>query len=137
METFISTSTIAEEIQLSVAPVFLLTAIGGLLNVLASRLSRAMDRIDADQDGSPAAHARDLRRIAYIIWSSRLCVATAILVCLVVVFIFMGDYVAVNMSGAIAFSFVLAMALLTVALTLFLLELTAASERKDLSKQRK
>lgn len=58
MEPIISTSTIAEEIQLSVAPVFLLTAIGGLLNVLASRLSRAMDRIDADENGSPAVRAR-------------------------------------------------------------------------------
>ena len=35
---------IAHVIQLSVAPVFLITAIAGLLSVLVSRLARAVDR---------------------------------------------------------------------------------------------
>jgi len=35
---------IAHVIQLAIAPVFLLTAVGTLLNVLASRLGRTVDR---------------------------------------------------------------------------------------------
>ena len=37
-------SDIAHAIQLAVAPVFLLTAIGTLINVLNARLSRSIDR---------------------------------------------------------------------------------------------
>jgi hypothetical protein len=37
-------NTIAEVIQFSMAPVFLLTAIGGILGVLAGRLTRIVDR---------------------------------------------------------------------------------------------
>src|SRR3546814_20247330 len=37
-------SAIAQTIQLSVTPVFLLVATGSLLNVLAGRLSRVVDR---------------------------------------------------------------------------------------------
>lgn len=37
-------STIAQTIQLSLAPVFMLAGIGQLLNVLAGRLSRVIDR---------------------------------------------------------------------------------------------
>ncbi|MCF4098743.1 DUF2721 domain-containing protein [Maritalea mediterranea] len=136
MESILSTSSIAEEIQLSVAPVFLLTAIGGLLNVLAGRLNRIVDRLD-EHEGGTKERIRNLRRIAYILWSSRLSVAAGILICLVVVFIFLGDYVAPDLSGLIAFSFILAMLLLTVSLALFLLELTAASERNNLLKARK
>ncbi len=37
-------STIAETIQLSLSPVFMLAGVGSLLNVLAGRLSRVVDR---------------------------------------------------------------------------------------------
>jgi hypothetical protein len=37
-------TSIAHVIQLSIAPVFLLTAVGAMLGVLSSRLSRAVDR---------------------------------------------------------------------------------------------
>ena len=37
-------STIAQTIQLSLAPVFMLAGIGQMLNVLAGRLSRVIDR---------------------------------------------------------------------------------------------
>jgi len=128
MESIILTSTIAEEIQLSIAPVFLLTAIAGLLNVLGSHLSRAVDQLSSDEDWD-AGIARDMRRIHYIIWSSRLCVTTAILVCLVVILIFLGDHVEPDLTGFISFSFIAAMSSLTVALILFLMQLTAARER--------
>ena len=39
-----TTGVIAHAIQLAIAPVFLLTGIGGLLGVMANRLSRVIDR---------------------------------------------------------------------------------------------
>ena len=110
METLVSTSSIAEEIQLSFAPVFLLAAIGGLLNVLGTHLSRAVDQLKSDEDWD-AGCARDVRRIHYIMWSSRLCVMTAILVCIVVILIFLGDHVEPDLTAYISFSFIAAMAL--------------------------
>ena len=44
MPTLPAVSTIAQTIQLSLAPVFMLAAIGQLLNVLAGRLARVIDR---------------------------------------------------------------------------------------------
>ncbi|HEY0595737.1 DUF2721 domain-containing protein, partial [Sphingopyxis sp.] len=44
MEAAPAVTTIAQAIQLSVAPVFLLAGIGAILNLLASRLSRVIDR---------------------------------------------------------------------------------------------
>ena len=46
-------TSIAHVIQLSIAPVFLLTAVGAMLGVLSSRLSRAVD---------PGADARGPRQ---------------------------------------------------------------------------
>ena len=40
----VALSGIAHAIQLSVAPVFLLTGVSGFLNVLANRLGRVVDR---------------------------------------------------------------------------------------------
>ncbi|MDP8913815.1 MAG: DUF2721 domain-containing protein, partial [Pseudomonadota bacterium] len=40
-----SISTVAHTIQLAVAPVFLLAGIAGILNVVATRLARVVDRV--------------------------------------------------------------------------------------------
>ena len=44
MDQPLPVSTIAHLIQLAIAPVFLLAGIAGILNVLAQRLSRVVDR---------------------------------------------------------------------------------------------
>ena len=51
-------STIAHQIQLAVAPVFLLAGIGSILNVLAGRLARVVER----GEGRPRARFRLVRR---------------------------------------------------------------------------
>ena len=43
----LSVNTVAEIVRLALAPVFLLSGIGAFLNVLASRLSRIVDRREA------------------------------------------------------------------------------------------
>lgn len=49
---------IARTIQLAVAPVFLLTALGTLLNVLTNRLARVVDRARFLMNQRPDFHAR-------------------------------------------------------------------------------
>ncbi len=54
-------STIAHLIQLAIAPVFLLAGIGAILNVLAQRLARVVDRartLEAEIESSAEARVR-------------------------------------------------------------------------------
>jgi len=44
MSLFVDSSTVTHGIQLAVAPVFLLTAVSGLIGAVAGRLSRIIDR---------------------------------------------------------------------------------------------
>ncbi len=93
----------AHVIQLSVAPVFLLTAIAGLLGVLANRLSRAVvcartfeDRLAngpvRDAEGLRAEHAVCARRSVMILRAIALCVISGLLVCAVIVGLFFTAY---------------------------------------------
>ena len=52
-------SSVAHLIQLSVAPVFLLAAIAGLLNVFVGRLARIIDKIDKLQIYEDAQQRKD------------------------------------------------------------------------------
>jgi hypothetical protein len=54
----LSVNTVAEIVRLALAPVFLLSGIGAFLNLLASRLSRIVDRSARSSPScSPAAAA--------------------------------------------------------------------------------
>jgi len=94
---------VAHVIQLSVAPVFLLTAIAGLMGVLANRLARAVDRareierlLDGTQvphmDALRSEHAVCARRSALILRAIVLCVISGLLVCAVIVGLFVTAY---------------------------------------------
>ena len=86
---------IARVIQLAIAPVFLLTAIGTIINVLIGRLARAVDRRRILEEHLPeyagegrAQALRELgmlnRRITLVIWATALAVLAALLVCLLI-----------------------------------------------------
>ena len=72
MELNPAVSTIAQAIQLSVAPVFLLTGIGAILNLLATRLARVIDRSRVLEDriplSGPDARQRDIRELRLLDW---------------------------------------------------------------------
>jgi len=55
METESAISAVSHAIQLSVAPLFLLTAIGAMFAVLTTRLSRIVDRGRSIDSGSTSA----------------------------------------------------------------------------------
>ncbi len=137
MAIFAPVNDIAHNIQLAVAPVFLLTGISSLLNVLASRLARVVDRarkLEADIPGYPSTRRGEAieelkildRRMAATNRAISLCTMAALLVCIVVAILFIGDLFPMRWTGVVAVLFILAMALLIGGLMLFLMEVQIA-----------
>lgn len=132
-------SDIAHTIQLSVAPVFLLAGIGALLNVVTSRLGRAIDRarileerLNQDESEKESARIRDElrvldRRMMVAQLAITLCSLSALLVCILVAMLFIASLANLNAAGAIAVLFIAAMAALIGGLCLFLAEITLAT----------
>lgn len=130
---------ITRAIQLAVAPVFLLTAIGTLINALTGRLGRAIDRRRKLEELLPAFEG-DTRvsmehelatlaiRIKYVLRSISAAVLSALLVCLLIGTAFLGAFVSVDLAKTVAVLFVLAIAALTACLVYFLREVYLASE---------
>jgi hypothetical protein len=139
MEPIASVKAIAGVIQLAVAPVFLLAGIAGLLNVLSTRLARIVDRARVIERRIPAAKSEEQRellraetttlwtRIDLINWAIRLCVTGALTVCVVIVTLFVGDFVSLNISALVAILFVIAMLLIIVGLVFLLREISVAT----------
>jgi MFS family permease len=123
--------TIAHTIQLAVAPVFLLAGLGQLLNLLATRLSRVIDRARWIEehfsmlDRKPAVQELRLldTRMRVVSISITLCTVSAVAVCLVVAGLFVARLEGAGFARPVAFLFILAMALLVAALALFLVEI--------------
>ena len=126
--------TIASVIQLSIAPVFLLTAIGAMLGVITSRLARAVDRartLEASLsllEGEALRDAKDelhiiSRRVRWVNRSISACTICALLVCLEIATLFIGAFLTADVSRVAGALFVLAMIALTVALLSFLREI--------------
>lgn len=129
---------IAEIIQISVTPVFLLVATGGLLNVFTGRLARVVDRsrvlIEQWAETEGQEHERLVaelrvvdRRMDIINNSIAAAVACGIVVCLLVALLFAQAFVGFNLGAAAAWVFALAMLLLLVSLVLFLIEVRLAT----------
>jgi hypothetical protein len=123
---------IARVIQMALAPAFLLSAVGALLNVFANRLARIVDRTRAlEGTTGPGGHAsRELavlkRRGELVRWAITMGTGAALLVSLVIGVAFVGFLARMNFSLTVAGLFVAAMAALTLALTFFLREVVLA-----------
>jgi hypothetical protein len=128
---------IAAVIQLAVAPVFMLTAVGTLINALNIRLGRAVDRrrdleeriprIPADE--KPSAHQElqvIAQRIRFVYYSILASVVSGLFICLLIACAFIGAFVAGDLSRTIAAMFSLAVMALIVSLLLFLREIFLA-----------
>lgn len=132
-------SSVAQVIQLAVAPVFLLAGVGSTLAVLTSRLARIVDRFHALENTDPehvsaAERAKYLatkislsRRAKLIHWAITLCTGCNLLVCLVVASLFVGSEMRIDLSSAIAAFFVAAMVCLIAGLSCFLKEISLAT----------
>ncbi len=142
-------TTVAQTIALSLAPVFLLAGIGQLLNVLAGRLSRVVDRTRALEVLHPRSsgpehdrHVWELRlldrRISIINHALFLAVSSAIMTCIVIACLFIATLAKLHLATIVALSFILAMILLVAALVSFMIEvrvsLRAIHVRQELLK---
>ena len=115
---------LARAIQLSVAPVFLLTAIAGLLGVISNRLARVLDRAQRLQ--SVTDEAMDLallkRRMTLLTRASEAVTTTGVLVAAVVAVTFISAIAVIDLTAIVVPLFVVAMASLMVGLLTLLLD---------------
>ncbi|MFT6657873.1 DUF2721 domain-containing protein [Maritalea sp.] len=140
MELIVESRSIAQEIQLSVAPVFLLTAIAAFLTVLSNRMARATDQareiILSPSKGELGELELDIaarlkRKLKLLQWGVACVVTAGFLVCLVVISIFIGDYLAPDLSMLIAVMFIAAMLLISAGFAFFLTEIGISSASGD------
>lgn len=147
MNEHFAIETIAGVIQLAVAPVFLLAGIAGMLNVLSARLGRVVDRFRAIEARiiyeDRKVHLANFkieasglwRRIRLVNWSIRMFVWGALLISLVIVTLFLGELIEINLSIAAAVLFVGAMLLLILGLVFFLFEVGISTNQINLGIQ--
>jgi hypothetical protein len=128
---------ITHTIQLAVAPVFLLTALGTTLSVFTARLARIVDRarrVEArlrDEQGEPrlasVAELRTLQgRVRLIHLALTFGTTAALLVCLLIAVAFVGYLAGARVGIMMAILFIAAMTAYVGALVCFLREIFAA-----------
>ncbi len=129
---------VAHIIQLAIAPVFTLAGIGALLNVMANRLARVVDRWRVLEAALPETDAltRSLyhaeltvldKRMERIHRAISLSTAAALFICVVIILLFTGQLVPIPVAQAVSVLFVASMLFLSVALVSFLMEVRLAS----------
>lgn len=126
---------LARAIHLSVAPVFLLAGIAGLLNVLTNRLNRIVDRARRLQhEDSNSAHwdgrlelQIQKKRIRLVMKAIEFSTVTILLVALVVAIVFVSAVTSMDLALIVVPLFVLAMGCLMIAVVLFLREVQLAT----------
>lgn len=129
---------IAQTIQLALAPVFVLVAIGNIMGVLSARLGRVVDRSRALQarHASTAGSEHDLivremrvvdRRIALIGQAILTLVISGLTIGLTVALLFLDEMADAELQRFAAATFIAAIGLLMWALLLLLRETRAAS----------
>lgn len=129
---------IAQTIQLALAPVFVLVAMGNIMNLLSSRLGRVVDRSRYLQErhGKTSGPEHDMivaeirlvaRRIGHILRALLLLVLSGITIAFTVGLLFLEELVEIELSRIAAASFFVAIALLMGALLLFLVETRIAA----------
>jgi len=139
---FINSNTVnsvSQLIQLSVAPVFLLAGVAGLLNVFTGRLSRIIDKLEkidtytANQKTDEAKKAAEEKlserrrfltmRMQNTNYAIFFCTATGLLIAMVIVTMFLSALFDFKDSLFIATLFIIAMLSFIISLLLFLREI--------------
>ena len=129
---------IASVIQLAVAPVFLLTAVGTIIAALNFRLGRAVDRRRSLERQLPKLAGEERERaldelatialrVHAVYLSILFAVFSALFVCLLIAGAFFGAFVRVDLSTLIGSLFIIAVFCLFACLLLFLREIFLAT----------
>lgn len=136
--TVTEVADIAHVIQLSIAPVFLLTGVGALLGVLTNRLARIIDRARKLEDLLPHVSGEREKRVhdelhtlsrrsKLINLAISLVTSCALLICLVIVGLFAAAFTSTRIEAYIGWLFVAAMVALIGGLVIFLREIYVAT----------
>ncbi|WP_248005964.1 DUF2721 domain-containing protein [Novosphingobium sp. HR1a] len=130
---------IVQTIQLALTPVFVLVAIGNILNILSTRLGRVVDRARLLQErhGTTQGMEHDIvvselrlvnRRMTLITQAVRFMVLSALAIGVTVAVLFLSGLGGMDWHAAAAVTFLAAIVLLLVALVLFLRETQVAAD---------
>lgn len=130
---------IAHAIQLALAPVFLLTGIAGMLNVMTGRLARIIDRgrqvaegplrLDASAHDALRTELASLERRRHLAsWAINACTLAALLVCTVIATIFVEALLELPLQWLAGVLFTGSTVALTVGLGSFLREVRLATQ---------
>ena len=130
-----STPRVQQVVQLSLAPAFLLSGIGAVMNVIMSRMIWIAQRIERIEDASEGQRTdRQEREIGWLLRRRRLMqgaimfsTASAVMISLVIGMLFISAYITAQIGTLIAFLWVLTMALLVTGLGFFLMETRLAA----------
>lgn len=132
-------STVTHGIQLAVAPVFLLTAVSGMIGAVAGRLARIIDRARTVEDRARTTTDEEtLRRAALELGELRMrgrlangCIALlttcAFLIGVTIIVLFLGETTAVQISRFAIGSFLFGVVCFLLALLCFLAETVLAT----------
>lgn len=122
---------VARAIQLALTPVFLLTGIAGMLNVMTGRLSRIIDRGRALGEDRPGVVSSDLTHAELLSLDTRRhltsvaiasCTIAALLLCVDIVALFVEVMLGLPLNWLVGLLFVASTLALVVGLSFFLRE---------------
>jgi len=132
-------SSIVHLIQLSVAPVFLIAGVAGLLNVFTGRMTRIIDKLEkidtyiSSKEKKDKEYKQDeklIQRRKFLIMRMQntnhaifFGTATGLMIALLILSIFAGFLLSFNIDTFISLCFILAMFFLIISLLLFLREI--------------
>lgn len=139
----IDTAAITHGIQLAVAPVFLLTAVTGMIGAVAGRLARIIDRarvveervLDAGDSGVRERATRELQALRLRGHLANGCIALltccGLLIGLTIIVLFLRETSAMQISGWAVACFLLGVVFFLAALLFFLAETVLATRILD------
>jgi hypothetical protein len=140
-------STVSHGIQLAVAPVFLLTAVAGMIGTVAGRLGRIIDRARLVEERIEAAPASDPMTVAYAELTglrqrgrlANLCIALltfcAILIGLTIMALFIGETTEMQIFRMATLCFLSGVVCFLLALLCFLTETLLATRILNFGKR--
>ena len=129
----INFNEIAVVIQMAVAPAFLLTGIGAILTVMATRLTRIVDRFRVLNEGKKFTVKKKDKNEELLSLMSRakwnhiaifLTTISALLICVLIAMIFIATEVNFNLDQYLSILFIVAMTTLILGLLSFLREVS-------------
>ena len=137
MQQDTAVSAIAHTIELSIAPVFLISGIAAILAVLTTRLHRIVDRSraleaqppgDMSQAAVVGAEMKMLFRRAKLVNEAiTLCTVTALIIAAVIAILFLGAFLEFNIAVPVALLFIAGMGALLLGFLAFLREIFLAT----------